>query len=142
MEHFQHCPQTGKIYIIILFSLVFTSILTSINVISYEKVDNNIFGCGIAVNVIQIIFTLYLIGMDIAGKIGPKLSKTVDYVYTVVILLSAAYMISFGILTLMSVNDPNDEQDITTLAIASSIAGSVGILFMFSDVVCLIGCYC
>jgi len=49
-------------------------------------------------------------------------------------------MLSFGIMDLMNSTDINDEQGITTLSIASAITGSVGILYIFSDVVCGIIC--
>jgi hypothetical protein len=169
----QHCPQTGKIYVIILFCLVFTSLLTSINVLSkknsdQETVSDSLFWTGIVVNIIQTSFTLILIGIDLfvgcrnkltEAECNSKMCKWINvsppdiskctsmtlamgYAYTLVILLSSAYMISFGIMTLMKANDPNDEQEMTSLATASLIAGAVGILFIFSDIVCIISCYC
>jgi hypothetical protein len=158
----QHCPQTGKIYVLIIICLVFTSLLISINVFS-KSTDDNIFGTGIAISIIQNILTFYLIYIDIFGecssKKGPgcsngckwyniapnfnkctKINAVSGYVYIPIILLSSAYMLSFGIINILGSSDNNDEQDITTLAIASFITGVVGILYIFSDIVCTIGC--
>jgi len=67
-----HCPQTAKIYTIIMFCLVFTSTLTSVSVISRTSdnkylVDDNLFNAGVAVNVAQTMLTLYLLYKDIFG---------------------------------------------------------------------------
>ncbi len=81
-------------------------------------------------------------------KIAPSLYKCTStdilkgHLYVIVILLSSAYLLSFGIINVLSVDDPNDEKEITTLSIVSIIIGAVGILFIFSDISCIIGCYC
>ncbi len=179
MEKNNHCPQTGKIYIIILFCLIFTSVLISISVISKDNittatlqnntqtsVTNNLFGTGIAVNVLQNMFTIYLLYIDIVGKcssittdstscgnckwynIAPNLYKCTNtdiikgYVYIPIILISSAYLLTFGITMITKSDDPNDEKDITTLSIASVILGAIGILYIISDLGCNIKCYC
>ena len=119
-----HCPQTGKIYMIIIFCLLLTSMLTSVNALSKESVDDSLFGTGIAINVIQTIFTLFLLYIDlgssckegIIGKKGcnesnckwsniapPDVRKRTwseglyGYLYVFVILLSSSYLMGFGI---------------------------------------------
>jgi hypothetical protein len=169
-----HCPQTGKIYVIIIFCLIFTSLLTSVNVLSKEyntDVNDTLFGGGIAVNIIQSIYTLYLIGKDLFGECKgfgkgsgseqgcgpnckwyniapPNFYKCTStnlvnaYAYIPIILLSSIYLLTFGIMMVMELNDPNDEKEITTLSIASVIIGAIGILYIFSDIICYIGCSC
>lgn len=136
----EHCPQTGKIYILIVVCLVFSGLLISINSLSRDFVDDNLFGTGIAITIIQTIVTLYLAGVDIFGNckgIGAdcKWYKCDPRVYIPIILLSSSYMIGFGIVNLMNSTDKNDEEGITTLSIASAITGAVGILYILSIVV-------
>ena len=163
-----HCLQTGKVYIIITVCLLFTSLLTTINIIQQKrsKPDNNLFGTGIAINIIQTFYTLYLVYIDLFGKCSEKTEKcgnnckwyTISpsnpkkctpigilrgFVYIPIILLSSSYLLGFGILNLLnSENSENSENEITTLSIASVIFGAMGILFIFSDLVCSIKCYC
>jgi hypothetical protein len=158
----EHCPESGKIYILIIFSIIFTGILTTINVLSktgtsYQIIDDNLFGTGVAINVVQTIFTLYLIWIDLFGKCngGSKstevpvcgnncrwnhFDKSIRFVKYGVILLSSAYMLGFGIINIFQRNDLNTEQDITVVSMASFIAGVVGMLYIFSDIVCSLGC--
>jgi uncharacterized membrane protein SpoIIM required for sporulation len=159
-----HCSQIGKIYIIIIICLIFTCLLTSINVISKKddnNIDDNLFGTGIAINIIQSLYTIYLVYTDIFGKcknnicgtdckwykISP-LNKCTNiellsgYIYIPIILISSAYLLGFGITVINGSNDPNDEKEITTLSIASIIIGVVGILLIFNDFLCNISCYC
>jgi hypothetical protein len=141
----EHCPQTGKIYILIVVCLVFSGLLISINSLSRDFVDDNLFGTGIAITIIQTMFTLYLIGIDIFGNckgIGKdcKWFKFNPKFYIPIILLSSAYMIGFGIMDLKSSTDKNDELGITMLSIASVITGSVGFLYVFSELVCTLSC--
>ncbi len=167
MDQIEHCPQTGKIYVLIVVCLVFSCLLISINSLTRNSADDNLFGTGIAVAVIQIIFTLYLIGIDLFGNCrgfttNPTKTKCVDgckwsifapkiykctnqdivtaYIYIPIILLSSAYMLGFGITDLKNSTDTNDEQAITTLSIASTITGAVGLLYIFSDVICSVSC--
>jgi hypothetical protein len=139
-----HCPESGKIYVLILFCIVFTGILTSINVTSktetnYQLIDDNLFGTGVAINIIQTIFTLFLIGVDIFGKWlnFPK----IGYAKYPIILLSSAYMLGFGIINVFQSGNSNDtEQDLSMISIASFIAGVIGMLYISSDIVCSVGC--
>jgi hypothetical protein len=166
----EHCPQTGKIYIIIIFCLVFTSLLTSINILSKTdssiSVDDNLFGTGIAINIIQTMFTIYLIIIDLFGKcnkittdpstcgtgckwysVSPNIYKctSVDmikgYIYIPIILMSSAYLMAFGITMMFESNNKEDEE-ITILSISSVIIGAIGILLIIGDLLCNIGCYC
>ena len=162
----EHCPQTGKIYVLIIICLVFSSLLTSINIVSKTEttsIDDKLFGPGITINIIQTLFTIYLVGIDMFGscsgksqiecgkgckwfKVAPSISKCTKidavkgYIYIPIILLSSAYMISFGIINIIDSNDLNDEEQITTLSIASLIIGVVGMLYIFSELVCSISC--
>lgn len=155
----QHCPQSGKIYILIIFCVIFTGLLTSINALSksgtaYQIIDDNLFGTGVAINIVQTIFTLYLLGIDLFGKCNefkngvPTCGDSckwykfdnINRIKYAVILLSSSYMLSFGIINIFQRNDLNSEQDITIVSIASFIAGVVGILYILSDFVCSIGC--
>jgi hypothetical protein len=154
-----HCPESGKIYILIIFSLVFTTLLTTINVLSktktnYQLIDDNLFGTGVSINIIQTIFTLLLITIDIFGKCN-KTNKSIIcvknckwsefnrfiYVKYPIILLSSTYMLSFGIINIFQTkNSNNTEQDLSTISIASFIIGIVGMLYILSDIICSMGC--
>jgi len=140
----EHCPQTGNIYILIVVCLVFSGLLISINSLSRDFVDDNLYGTGIAITVIQILFTLYLVGKDMTPCKGSgtdcKWYKFNPKFYIPLILLSSSYMIGFGITDLMNSTDKDDKDGITNLSIASTITGVVGILYIFSDLVCALGC--
>lgn len=168
MDRSAHCPQTGKIYTIILFCLILSGMLISVNVISHQQdVNDNLFGPGVAITVIQLLFTLYLLYIDITGScknikdrgcntenckwqsIAPPntdkitwLQKIHGYLYIFIILLSSSYLMGFGITMIMKSDDTNDEEDITTLSIASGILGAIGLLFIIVDMFCMIGCWC
>ena len=162
----EHCPQTGKIYVLIIICLVFSSLLVSINIFSKletTSVDDNLFGFGLMISIIQTLFTLYLVYIDLFGtcssktqnacatgckwyKIAPNISKCTKidavsgYIYIPIIVLSSAYMISFGLIDIMHSTDTTDKEKITNISIASLITGAVGILYIFSDIVCGISC--
>lgn len=168
MENQNHCAQTGKIYLIIIICLIFTTSLTSINIISKTPhnstlVDNDLFGTGIAINIIQTLYTLYLLYIDVFGKCATNnnncgnnckwykmasieskncipLEIITRYVYIPIILITSLYLLVFGIVTIMKLDDRDNE--ITMVSIASIIIGAVGLLFIFSDIICSIKCYC
>lgn len=138
----QPCPRSGKIYVLLIFCLVFTGLLISNMVVSKTEsmIDDTLFGTGLAITVIQTIFTLYLIGIDLFGECSKFKGNIIKYT---VILLSSSYMLSFGIINIFEKEPENhsDQQTMTsTLSIASFIAGVVGMLYIFSDIVCLVGC--
>jgi hypothetical protein len=169
-----HCPQTGKIYVVIISCLLLSCILTCVNIFSrkepnQDQIDDSLFGTGIAINIIQTIFTLYLLYIDIGGScdrgiVGqktcdnysckwvniapPDISKRkisellYGYLYVFIILLSSSYLLSFGIMMIMKSTDYNDENSITTLSIASGISGAIGILLIAIDLLCMLGCWC
>jgi hypothetical protein len=146
------CPESGKIYILILFCLVFTSILTSINAVSksetnYQIIDDNLFGIGIAINIIQTMFTLFLIKVDMFDKCNKFVKcgnncKWLNFnnAKYPIILLSSAYMIGFGIINIFQKSNIDTEQDLTMISIASFIAGVIGMLYILGDLVCSVGC--
>lgn len=147
MDQNNQCPESGKIYILIIFCLVFTSLLTTINVVS-KNTDESLFGTGIAINIIQSIFTLYLIGIDLFGKCQNQLLcekncrwynfQKYQYIKYFIILLSCAYLLAFGIINIYENEQTSD--DLMIVSIASFISGIIGMLYIFSDIVCLFGC--
>lgn len=167
-----HCPQIGKIYMIIIICLIFSGLLTTINVISGKNnISDDLFGSGIAVNVIQILFTLYLIGIDLfgicnlktgcnkenckwsniaipAGTGSKNIKRFISYLYIPIILISSLYLLWFGITEIKIIKETFNNSDDTslneliTISIASSILGTVGILFIIVDIMCTIGCMC
>jgi len=144
----EHCPESGKIYVLLIFSLVFTGILTSINAISrtgsnYQLIDDNLFGTGVAINIIQTLFTLFLIGVDIFDN--NKCNSLINHAKYPIILLSSAYMLGFGIINLFEKDNngntvSNMESDLNMISIASFIMGVIGMLYIISDIVCSVEC--
>jgi len=124
-------PPIEKIYFILGISLLFSSILTSINVLCLRLSPLNV--ASIVINIIQTFLTFYLIYIDLLKEY--KITKYIYLGILFIILLSSCYLIAFCITTI----DNNDNQQ---LSIASGIFGSMGILFIFLDMICSIGCVC
>jgi len=125
-----------KSSILLIICIWFSCILLAINSLSRDYSDgyysdDNLFGTGIAISIIQNLLTLIIIIYDISGKDVPKYT----FLYNIIILLSSAYMIGFGILNLMK-DDIESKSEIVNLSIVSAISGSIGILYLFSDIIC------
>lgn len=137
-----HYPDIGKMYILLIVCLIFSCLLISASVIGENAVGHEgLFETGITISIIQTLFTLYLIGIDLMDNCSSKKKckwiyyAPCIYVYIPIICLSSAYMISFGILNILDSTNKNDEE-IMTVSTASTIIGVVGILYIFSVAVC------
>jgi hypothetical protein len=160
MDKVPYCPSVGKLYIIISMSILFTCLLTSVNIINYTENEKNgaLFGTGVAINVISIITLFYLIKIDIFDlceiytkeKCKNKKVKYVfdrfnndcrvvfkqNYVFLFVFLLCSVYLLAFGILKyedIKKINDTEYYSNFTNVTIASIIFGAVGILYVLNE---------
>lgn len=154
----KYCPDTGKIFILIICCLFFSGILIAVNnAISNDAIiDKTSYAFGIIINIIQIIFTLWIIYIDYLpdGCINDNNCNNckwsnyynkyyIQYISYFVILLSSSYLLSFGIINLFQNNKvdiyKNDHTD-TVIAIGSFIAGVIGFLYIITDFICKFGC--
>lgn len=151
-----HCSQTGKIYVMIIFCLILTSLLTATNVITNKDNDKTVLCTGIVINIIQTIYTLSLVNIDMFGdcsksckwsdispliKDSNKFQILKGYIYIPIILISSAYLLGVGLMTINE-SESESEGEKYILSIATIIIGTIGILFIFTDIICNIGCYC
>lgn len=158
-----HCPQIGKIYVLIIICLIFSSELIALCTENKENKTKE-YGVGIFVTIVQVLFTLYMLYIDVFNscsklttdknmcgdgckwyKISPNLYKCTKidiikgYIYIPILLLSSIYMLSFGII---SINKSDTTEKNDTVSVISIIIGSVGLLYIIIDFVCGISCYC
>lgn len=142
MQNDEFCPQTGKMYIILLLCLFFTCLLIGINCVSVGNVDDVLFGFGICISVIQILYTIYIVVVDIWRGIRGGVPGGVpggNIIPIFVLLLSSSYMMAFGII---GIEMSNTDEPITNVAIASILGSVAGMLLTFNDVICSIACRC
>jgi len=128
----------SKIEIMFLASLIISFILTSANIISNEDenksiVQPNLFIVGILVNVILIIFAFYLGYHTYFDSENNILITYKKYIIYIIFLICTIYLIVYGVTTINSSNDPKHEKEITNIAIASTIGGIIGILYIIMN---------
>jgi hypothetical protein len=166
----KHCPQTGKILIVMVFSIVFSCILSAIN-IQKNIINDDFFKAGIVINVIQTLYTLNLVYIDLFDKCksnsrekcggdckwykisptmgqcrnGEVLTYFYGYIYLIVFLITSIYLILFGIKMISLTESQQDSEvynsrELILLTIASLICGFIGILFISSDIFVMVFC--
>lgn len=158
------CSQSGKIYMIIFMSMLFTFILSSISKIANDpenkpSINETLIGTGIFVNIVSIMYTLHLLKIDLFGECHGKSEKKCHknckwfnmspfkfdhkciknfaggYLYVFIFLLCSVYLVVFGVSIIKDTSDQNHEKEITKIAIASLISGTIGILFTVTDLI-------
>lgn len=133
------CPQSGKIFILLIFSMLFSGILLAINCLD-QRENIHLYNTSIFISIVQVLFMLYLLYLDLFKKCdikescqlvkGCKWLASTRFKY-VIILLSGTYLLSYGIINI-------DSKEI--ISNTAMIIGTIGILYILSDIVCSIGC--
>ncbi len=142
MAELSYCPLTGKFYIIICITIIFTTLLTFVNVLEYnENGDKNIiFKVGVAVNILSFLLTIYTLKIDVMDI--PKksmescmLSNAQNLAVTFIFTICSAFLLVFGIIRIDGVKDIHESEysNMTNVTIASIIIGSMGLLYIFNE---------
>jgi len=137
-----YCPKAAeKIYILLVFSLIFTTLLTSINVLNSKryvidllKIDHPeyLINIGILVNIISFIYTIYLLYKDLSHS---TLERGWRGLYLIIFMLCATYLLSYGIMVIHEDPDQTKEKygELTKVSISAIICGAIGILYTITD---------
>jgi hypothetical protein len=142
MAELSYCPLTGKFYIIICMTIIFTTLLVFVNVLEHNEngTDNTIFKVGIAVNVLSFLLTLYIIKIDIMDI--PKksikscmISSSQNLAITFVFTVCSSFLLVFGIIRIDDIKDSQESEysKMTNITIGSIIIGSMGILYILNE---------
>jgi quinol-cytochrome oxidoreductase complex cytochrome b subunit len=127
-----YCPITGKFYIIVIWSIIFTCLLTSINI---QKAD--IDKIRIFLNIISILLFIYIIKIDIQKGVDSKgikeclNHKLIFFIFTIF----SIYLLVFGILGLNEYSAETEYSTLTYITIASLIFGAIGLLYIFNEII-------
>jgi hypothetical protein len=155
MNTVPYCPSVAKMYIIFFFSILFTSLLTSANILKYsDKEKDSFFEVGIIINVISFISTLYILKVDLFDT-NSKQSNIINYnkkcenalndnIFIIIFTVCSIYLIIFGIKNLnefkkkIDVNPSEFYTKFTYICILSVISGALGLLYVISNLLILI----
>ncbi len=142
MAEISYCPLTGKFYMIICIAIIFTCILTTVNVLEHSEngTDGSIFKVGIVVNVLSFLLTLYIIKIDLMD-IPKKTIKTCiissgqNLMVTFIFTICSVYLLVFGTTRINVVKDSRESEysKMTNVTIGSIIIGSMGILYILNE---------
>lgn len=146
------CSASGKKYILLIFSIIFTCLLTALSITTKDEI------C-IFINVVSIIYSTYLIYNDLFApcvldeiclsgckwfEYSSKCKKITkqDIIYIFVFLLCSIYLLTIGIINLLYIIDI-DQKVIdrnVIISISSTICGTIGILYIIADLLLCASC--
>lgn len=132
------CPQLEKVYFIILICIIFCIVFAaSLNTI---KNDTVYLSTGSIIYLFLLCYTIYLFYIDFYkyySRIASVKFNVLSYLYIPIILASSLYLLLFGLFKKTDLNDSD-----IILYISASVLGTIGTLFIFTDIVSMIFCLC
>lgn len=147
MNSLSYCPSVAKMYIMFFFSMFFTSLLTSANILRYSnKEKDSFFEIGIIINVISFISTLYILKVDLF-ETNIKCGKALNSIFLIIFTICSIYLIIFGMKNLNEFKkkiDANPSEFYTKfmyICILSVISGVLGLIYVISNLLVLISSF-